>query len=169
MRLWILLLFNLAESVNTAAAKLEREIERVALHPFGDTMEQYERIIELSDKKQRLLTLKLYRRALSALLSGEELLILTKFAAGFSVSDISVMIGLSRSCVYKRLMRAYRICEKRLAELRLSPEVFEAEYGQLGMVKARLKRVEKKLKENAQSKPEVFSGAAHEVQKTAFV
>lgn len=128
MKIWILMIFRLAGELEKQIENLDKRIERVAVNPFGITLKQYEAVLELSDRKSRLVNLKIMYELLLRRLSGDDVFLIAKYASGVSVAEIAQRLQMRASAAYKRINRAIDRAIAELAGAGFDEERMEIEY-----------------------------------------
>lgn len=146
MKIWILAVFRLASGLCRAIEEYDKKIDRIALDPFGVTLKQYEKVIALSDKKRRLINLKVMYMLLKEKLDEHDIYLITKYARGISVAEIAERLEMKQSAVYKRLNRAIAEAEEVLAKSGYDEKRMECEYGEFRAVKSALMSLKSKAK-----------------------
>lgn len=135
MKKWILMIFRIGSLLEQLTDRLDRRVERLALDPFGQTARQYERILELIDKKRRLVNLKVMREMLAHELAADDVFLLAKYAFGMSAAQIAELTNRRESTVYKRLRAALTKAEKTLLAAGYDEARLEREYSEFPIVK----------------------------------
>ncbi|MFR1565377.1 MAG: hypothetical protein ACLSUT_02945 [Christensenellales bacterium] len=138
MKIWILVIFRLSSVLERQIEALDKKIERIALNPFGVTEKQYAGIIELSDRRIRLLNMRAMYDVLIRSLSGEEIFLIAKYAFGLSAAEIAELIGVKQGAAYKRIIKAVKRAEKLLADAGFDEERMQKEYLEFSAVVAAL-------------------------------
>ena len=59
MKIWILLIFRIAPSIEKYLENLDKRISKIALNAFGVTVNQYDEILALSMKKAKITNLRI--------------------------------------------------------------------------------------------------------------
>lgn len=155
MKIWILAIFRLSAETEKQISALEAKIENIAINPFGVTVKQYRRVLELSDMRRRMCNLNIMYNLLISELNEEEVFLIAKYAYGLSANEIAAYTGLKPGATYKRINKALNKAEKILKNAGYDYERMEKEYGEFPSVKSVLailkskarKSDEKKLKE----------------------
>ena len=65
MKKWILTVFGVQPILGKRVAAIDEKIERIAMYPFGNTLEQCAQIIYLNGYKARLVNLKIMADVIS--------------------------------------------------------------------------------------------------------
>ena len=146
MRIWILAVFRLASGLSKAIEEHDKKIERISLNPFGVTLKQYEKVIELSDRKIRLVNMKIMYDLLREKLEQHEVYLISKYARGISVAEIALCLEMKTGTVYKRLNRAVEAAEKILSESGYDEARMEREYSGFPAVKSALMSLKAKAR-----------------------
>lgn len=105
MKNWVLTVSAAAERLAGWMRRIDRRIEGIALDAGGNTARQYEMILDLQDKKVRLINLGVLDGMLSRELGGGYELV-KEYADGRSLTDIAKLRHVSRSTVYRRVQDA---------------------------------------------------------------
>lgn len=149
MKLYVLIIFRLSDRLEKKIEAMDKKIERIAYDPFGNTVRQYEKILEISDARTRLINLKVMYDLLIRELSGEETLLIARHALGLSSGEIAESLGMNGSTVYKRLCKAIRHAEKVLEKAGFDEKRMERDYGDLPQVTAAKNVVKRRVKHAA--------------------
>ena len=134
MKLYVLIIFRLSDRLEKTIEAMDKKIERIAYDPFGNTVRQYEKILEITDVRTRLINLRVMYDLLIRELSGEETLLIARHALGLSSAEIAESLSMKDSTVYKRLRKAIRHAEKTLENAGFDEKRMEREYGNLPQV-----------------------------------
>lgn len=150
MKLYVLMIFRLNDRLEKTIEAMDKKIERIAYNPFGNTIKQYDAILELTDRRTRLINLKVMYDLLIRELSGEETLLIARHALGFSANEIAESLGMNGSTVYKRLCRAIARAEKLLEDAGFDERRMERDYcdvpqatAAMNVMKRRVRRTER--------------------------
>lgn len=150
MKLYVLMIFRLNDRLEKTIEAMDKKIERIAYDPFGNTIKQYDAILELTDRRTRLINLKVMYDLLIRELSGEETLLIARHALGFSANEIAESLGMNGSTVYKRLCRAIARAEKLLEDAGFDERRMERDYcdvpqatAAMNVMKRRVRRTER--------------------------
>ncbi len=112
MKIWILAIFRLAAGLSKTIDDYDKKIERIALNPFGVSLKQYEKVIELSDNKTRIVNMKIMHDLLKNRLDVNEVYLISKYARGISVAEMAERLEMKASSLYKKLNRAVAAAEE---------------------------------------------------------
>ncbi len=134
MKIWILTIFRLAAEVGKQIDSLEKRIEHIAVNPFGITTKQYEKVLSLGDKRNRLINLRVMHEVICDDLTAEERLMLTRYAFGTSAAQLGEVMGYRVGAVYARIKRALAKAKKTLARCGYDEGRMINEYGEFGEV-----------------------------------
>ena len=152
MKIWILAVFRLSAETEKQISDIEARIERIAINPFGVTVKQYRRVLELSDMRRRLSNLGIMYNLLLSELTEEEVFFIAKYAYGLSANEIAVYTGLKAGAAYKRINKALNKAEKILKNAGYDGERMEKEYGEFPCVKSVLAILKNKARKSDETK-----------------
>ncbi len=128
MKLWILLIFKLAQPARRLIDKLQEKIERIALDPFGQTERQYERILSLSDKRAAIINLLYMHRMICEKLDSVDATVLELYSRGKTGKEIGEACGETPTQIFIRIRRVVRKAERALVKVGYDEARLEKEY-----------------------------------------
>lgn len=128
MKIWILLIFRIAPSIEKYLENLDKRISKIALNAFGVTVNQYDEILALSMKKAKITNLRIMYNRLEDELTGEEYFMLQQYAQGETGDQISKSLDIKLSLTYKRLYKAIKKAELALLRAGFDEQRMEKDY-----------------------------------------
>ena len=128
MKTYVLAIFRLSDRLEKSIDAMDKKIEKIAYNPFGDTIKQYDKILEITDKRMRLINLRVMYELMLRKLDGEETMLIARHALGLSAGEIAESMNMNGSTVYKRLSRALVRAEKILKEAGFDERRMERDY-----------------------------------------
>jgi DNA-binding CsgD family transcriptional regulator len=128
MKIWILLIFRIAPSIEKYLESLDKRIRRIALNAFGVTVNQYDEILALSMKKAKLVNLRIMYNRLEDELTGEEYFMLQQYAQGETGDQISKQLDIKISLTYKKINKALKKAELALKRAGFDEQRMEKDY-----------------------------------------
>lgn len=152
MKLYVLMIFRLNDRLEKTIEAIDRKIERIAYDPFGNTIKQYDAILELTDRRTRLINLKVMYDLMIRELDGEETLLIARHALGFSANEIAESLGMNGSTVYKRLCRAIARAEKILEDAGFDERRMERDYCDVPQVAAAMNMMKRRVRQTERPK-----------------
>ena len=146
MKLYVLMIFRLSDRLEKTIEAMDRKIEHIAYDPFGNTIKQYDAILELTDRRTRLINLKVMYALMIRELGGEETLLIARHALGFSANEIAESLGMNGSTVYKRLCRAIAHAEKILEDAGFDESRMERDYCDVPQVTTAMNMMKRRVR-----------------------
>ena len=134
MKTYVLAIFRLSDRLEKSIDAMDKKIEKIAYNPFGDTIKQYDKILEITDKRMRLINLRVMYELMLRKLDGEETMLIARHALGLSAGEIAE--SMNGSTVYKRLSRALVRAEKILKEAGFDERRMERDYADVAQLAA---------------------------------
>ncbi len=129
MKNWIKVIFALNSKLDALTYSIDSQVDGLSKVTQGNTLELFNRIIRLNDKKVRLINLRVLYDKMKESLGEKEMLIISETAKGTPLCEIADMLGMSKSHVY----RLYDKTMYRLSRLLIShgydAEKFASDYG----------------------------------------
>ena len=136
MKTYVLAIFRLSDRLEKSIDAMDKKIEKIAYNPFGDTIKQYDKILEITDKRMRLINLRVMYELMLRKLDGEETMLIARHALGLSAGEIAESMNMNGSTVYKRLSRALVRAEKILKEAGFDERRMERDYADVAQLAA---------------------------------
>lgn len=152
MKLYVLMIFRLSDRLEKTIEAMDKKIERIAYDPFGDTVKQYEKILEISDVRTRLINLKVMYELMIRNLGGDETLLIARHALGLSAGEIAESLNVNAGTVYKRLCRAMRHAEKVLKSAGFDEKRMERDYADVPQVTAAMNMMKRRVRPSGRPK-----------------
>lgn len=160
MEYWVLTMLALENKLEAAAESCTRQAEEAALEQGGDAFSAFEKVIEINDKKRRIVNMKVLCDTVKGSLAPQESELLVAYVR-HTAGELAAALSESRLKVYRDVKRALSKAAKALARIGFKKEELERDYRELALFSRtynRLKRL--KSKERTAAKPENVGGAA---------
>lgn len=135
MKKWILTIFRIVPKIGRRIETIDGRIERVALSPFGNTLEQCAKIIYLSGYKSRLVNIRIMYDVIVGQIGLEAARDLENYACGKSAKEIAADSGRNQYAVYRRIMKAIDAAIKELDDCGYDERRMDNDYGAMRFIK----------------------------------
>ncbi len=135
MKKWILTIFRIVPKIGRRIETIDGRIERVALSPFGNTLEQCVKIIYLSGYKSRLVNIRIMYDVIVGQIGLEAARDLENYACGKSAKEIAADSGRNQYAVYRRIMKAIDAAIKELDDCGYDERRMDNDYGAMRFIK----------------------------------
>lgn len=146
MKDWIMLVLAVDPRLDSLTETIDARVETLAATPVLGTMSQIERIMELNDKKIKLINLRVMHDRMCAALSSAEYELIFYYAMGFSVAKLAARRQRSPAYIYRRLLKIFNKCERVLCEMKLDPVRLASDYKDIPLVYRQLHNVRGRLR-----------------------
>ncbi len=134
MKNWIKVIFALNSKLDALTDSIDSQVDGLSKVTSGDTLELFNRIISLSDKKIRLINMRVLHDKMADLLNERERFIISQSAKGKSLAEVAEELDLSRSRVYKIYDKATARLIRLLASHGYNEQKFADDYGDVTLV-----------------------------------
>lgn len=135
MDFWIMSIFMVAPKLTGLCGVIDKRVESLALNMNRDAMTLFNEIIDLSDKKVKVINLKVMRERMWEKLDFVEREVYLLFLKRYSFEQIGLELEMSKSRVARILNKASAKCARALLSLGFSEEKLEKEYGDIALLK----------------------------------
>lgn len=143
MKNWIKVIFALDSKLDALTYSIDSQVDCLSKVIGGDTLELFDNIMRLNDKKVRLINLRVLHDKMKEALSERELIIITQSAKGKPLSEIADMLGLSRSHIYRLHDRAVLRLIKLLRFYGYDNKRFTDDYSDMTLINKMYKKLAK--------------------------
>lgn len=153
MEFWVLMILALENKLEAVAESCTRQAEEASLALGGDTFSAFEKVIEINDKKRRIVNMKVLCDTIASSLESCETELLKDYVRR-SAGEIAADTGASRSKVYRDIRRACGKAAKAIARLGFKEEEMARDYGEIALCARTYGRIKRlKSREKACVKP----------------
>lgn len=141
MKNWIRVIFALNPKLDALTYSIDGQVDSLSSLTTVPTMELFDSIIKLNDRKVRIINLRVLHDKMKAALTQKEYYIITRSALGASFSEIGEELGLSKGYVYRTYLRIIRKLSKLLYSYGYNEEKFSCEYDDVALIKRTYKKL----------------------------
>lgn len=135
MKAWIMTVFRVQPLLEQAVELLEERMSQVALQYKADVQAQAQAILDLTDRKRRLINLAVLGHRLECGLREEQIAYIKAAARGKTCGDLAAEYGVSRTTAHRRTQIALKSAQGILHKLGFDAERFDAEYADIPFVR----------------------------------
>jgi len=134
MKEWILSVFFLQNKLKDLAAQIDSEIKIYSLSLTMDTNKLFDKVMQLQDKRRRVVNFKVLYDIMKDNLSASEKTILADSAKGNSFNEIGQKLNVSKSTAARYFKQAIDKCTNVAHSLNFTLERFKKEYGDILLI-----------------------------------
>lgn len=141
MKNWIKVIFALNNKLDAMTYSIDGQVESLSKVTGGNTMELFDSIIKLNDKKVRLINMRVLHDKMKDALSEKEYRVITLAAKGLSFGDIAAECNIGKGHVYRIYNRLIGKLTKVLGLYGYDAEKFNSDYGDVMLISKTYKKL----------------------------
>lgn len=141
MKNWIKVIFALNNKLDALTYSIDSQVDSLSKVTGGNTMELFDNIIRLNDKKVRLINMRVLHDKMREALSERELFIISQSAKGKPLVDIAAELDISKSHAYRLFNKTITKLCKVLASYGYDREKLESDYGDVVLITKTYKKL----------------------------
>lgn len=141
MKNWIKVIFALNSKLDAMTYSIDGQVDSLSSLFNVPTMELYDNIIKLNDKKVRIINLRVLHDKMKEALSEREYYIMTCIARGATFEEIAGRIGLTKGGTYRIYRQIIIKLSKILVAHGYTIDKFAADYGDIALVSRTYKKL----------------------------
>ncbi|MCH5164325.1 MAG: hypothetical protein J1F36_04840 [Clostridiales bacterium] len=141
MKNWIKVIFALNNRLDALTYSIDREVEGMSALLTVPTMELFDSIIKLNDKKVRIINLRVLHDKMKETLSPREYYIIARSSHGASFSEIAEGLGLSKGHVYRLYQRTIQKLTRVLSSYGYTEGKFFDDYNDIVLIARMYKKL----------------------------
>ena len=134
MKNWIRVIFALNNRLDALTYSIDRQVENMSELLTVPTMELFDSIIELNDKKVRIINMRVLHDKMKEALSSREYYVIARSSHGASFSEIGESLGLSKGHVYRLYQRTIQKLTRVLSSYGYTEEKFLEDYKDIPLI-----------------------------------
>lgn len=143
MKNWIRVIFALNNKFDALTYSIDKQVEGMAALLTVPTVDLFDAIIKLNDKKVRIINLRVLHDKMKESLSAKELYVVDGYARGVSLSEMGERLSLGKGGAYRQLLRTIKKLTKILAYYGYTKERLDEEYKDVALVTRTYKKLVK--------------------------
>ncbi len=134
MKNWIRVIFALNNKLDALAYSIEGQVDSLSSLTTVPTMELFDDIIKLNDKKVRIINLRVLHDKMKEALSPREHTIIMRSSLGTSFCEIAESIGLSKGHVYRIYLKTIQKLSRILNSYGYTVDKFKSDYQDVALI-----------------------------------
>lgn len=134
MKNWIRVIFAINGKLDALTYSIDGQVENLSALTTVPTMELFDDIIKLNDKKVRLINLRVLHDKMEEALTSRERYIIVRSSMGYSFGEIADALGLSKGNVYRTYLKTQKKLCKILSSYGYTKEKFERDYEDIALI-----------------------------------
>lgn len=134
MNFWILTILDMSTKLDYYADNLEKRAEGLSVCLTKDTLSLFNEIMDLNNKKIKLINFKVMYDSVIATLKKDERIIMEEYAKNQTLEEIGKLLDVNKSTVMRRMNKAILKCGAVLTALGYTSKKLFSEYGDYAAV-----------------------------------
>lgn len=134
MKNWIKVIFALNSKLDALTYSIDGQVESLSSLITVPTMELFEDIIKLNDKKVRIINLRVLHDKMKEALTSREHFIIMQSSFGASFGEIADSLALSKGHVYRIYLKTVQKLSKILNSYGYNAEKFMSDYKDVALI-----------------------------------
>ncbi len=134
MKNWIRVIFALNNKLDALTYSIEGQVDSLSSLTTVPTMELFDDIIKLNDKKVRIINLRVLHDKMKEALTSREHAIIMRSSLGTSFGEIAESIGLSKGHVYRIYLKTIQKLSKILNSYGYTVDKFKSDYKDVAII-----------------------------------